>query len=218
MADPITLAITGAVAGAALNRKDPLKGALIGGTLGYGGGTALGLGATQAAAPIANAAVGAGSPTLTNLSLGQAGALGSAGAGGPVSSMFQNAVNSSVAGPSAGKVPLGSFGNVGMRTQGFGNTIGTSQAPTSVANLMSPVAPMQAQAAQAAQKAGGLTRQQSFQLNAAKGLLGRDQQQPQMMAPPPMPISRPQGARYPTLEELQRQQMMAQAAPRFSLL
>lgn len=38
MADPITLAAIGAAAGAATNKKDPVKGALIGATLGFGGG------------------------------------------------------------------------------------------------------------------------------------------------------------------------------------
>lgn len=38
MADPVTLAVAGAVAGAATNKKDPLKGAILGATLGYGGG------------------------------------------------------------------------------------------------------------------------------------------------------------------------------------
>lgn len=39
MADPVTMAIVGATAGAALNPDKPLKGAVIGGTLGYGGGS-----------------------------------------------------------------------------------------------------------------------------------------------------------------------------------
>ena len=39
MADPVTLAAIGAVAGAATNKKDPVKGALIGATLGFGGGS-----------------------------------------------------------------------------------------------------------------------------------------------------------------------------------
>jgi hypothetical protein len=38
MADPVSLAAFGAVAGAATNKKDPLKGALMGATLGFGGG------------------------------------------------------------------------------------------------------------------------------------------------------------------------------------
>lgn len=55
MADPVTLAVAGAVAGAATNKKDPLKGAILGATLGYGGGAvapAL-MGGGAAAAPAA---------------------------------------------------------------------------------------------------------------------------------------------------------------------
>jgi hypothetical protein len=55
MADPVTLAAIGAVAGAATNKKDPIKGALLGATLGYGGGAfapAL-MGGSAAAAPAA---------------------------------------------------------------------------------------------------------------------------------------------------------------------
>jgi hypothetical protein len=53
MADPVTLAMVGAAAGAALKPKDPLKGAMLGATVGFTGGSALGaagVGATGAAA------------------------------------------------------------------------------------------------------------------------------------------------------------------------
>lgn len=53
MADPVTLAMVGAAAGAALKPKDPLQGAMLGATVGFTGGTALGaagVGATGAAA------------------------------------------------------------------------------------------------------------------------------------------------------------------------
>ena len=44
MADPVTLAMVGAAAGAVTNKKDPLKGALLGATLGgVGGAVAPGL-------------------------------------------------------------------------------------------------------------------------------------------------------------------------------
>lgn len=57
MADPVTLAMIGATAGAVTNKKDPLKGALLGATLGYGGGAlAPGLLGTGAAAPAAGLA------------------------------------------------------------------------------------------------------------------------------------------------------------------
>lgn len=62
MADPGTLAAIGAVAGAATNKKDPVKGALIGATLGFGGGTVapalMGSGAAGAGAAGTGAAAG----------------------------------------------------------------------------------------------------------------------------------------------------------------
>jgi hypothetical protein len=50
MFDPFTLAMIGAGVGAFTNKKDPLKGAVTGGLLGYGGGTALGAGGAGATA------------------------------------------------------------------------------------------------------------------------------------------------------------------------
>jgi len=43
--DPVTMAMVGAAAGAALKPNDPLKGAMLGATVGFTGGTALGVGA-----------------------------------------------------------------------------------------------------------------------------------------------------------------------------
>jgi hypothetical protein len=57
MFDPFTLAMIGAGVGAFTNKKDPLKGALIGGGLGYGGGL---LAAPGTAAAGTSAATGAG--------------------------------------------------------------------------------------------------------------------------------------------------------------
>jgi hypothetical protein len=52
MADPMTLAMVGAAAGAVTNKKDPLRGALMGAALGGGGGLlAGGAGAAAASAP-----------------------------------------------------------------------------------------------------------------------------------------------------------------------
>ena len=63
MADPVTLAMVGAAAGAALKPKDPLKGAMLGATVGFTGGTALGAGAVTAAAPAGGAIGGTGLAT-----------------------------------------------------------------------------------------------------------------------------------------------------------
>ena len=68
MADPVTLAMVGAAAGAALKPKNPLQGAMLGATAGFTGGTALGIGAAGGAA--------AGGAAGTGLALGSGGATG----------------------------------------------------------------------------------------------------------------------------------------------
>jgi len=70
MADPITMAVVGGSIGAMTNKKDPLKGALLGAAGGYGGATlmgasGLGAGATQVAGS-GSALTGAGASTGAN--------------------------------------------------------------------------------------------------------------------------------------------------------
>ena len=70
MADPITMAVVGGSIGAMTNKKDPLKGALLGAAGGYGGGalmgaSGLGAGATQVAGS-GSALTGAGASTAAN--------------------------------------------------------------------------------------------------------------------------------------------------------
>jgi hypothetical protein len=70
MADPITMAVVGGSIGAMTNKKDPLKGALLGAAGGYGGGAlmgagGLGAGATQVAGS-GGALTGAGASTAAN--------------------------------------------------------------------------------------------------------------------------------------------------------
>jgi hypothetical protein len=89
MAEPMTLAMLGAAAGAATNKKDPLKGALLGATLGYGGGalapSLLGTGATAASGAAGAAGVTSGLPAATGGLLGSTAPLMSGGAS-PVAS------------------------------------------------------------------------------------------------------------------------------------
>ena len=47
MGDPVTMAVVGGTIGAATNRKDPLKGALMGAAGGYAGGSLMGAGSTS---------------------------------------------------------------------------------------------------------------------------------------------------------------------------
>lgn len=78
MADPVTMAVVGSMAGAAMSPKDPLKGALLGAVGGYGGGAMLGAAGTAAStaattglstaggtlAPALGSSVGAGGATI----------------------------------------------------------------------------------------------------------------------------------------------------------
>jgi hypothetical protein len=70
MADPMTMAAVGAVAGAALNRDDPMRGALMGAALGGAGGA--GYGALTGAGAAAGGAAGAGAAGGAAQSLGAA--------------------------------------------------------------------------------------------------------------------------------------------------
>lgn len=71
MGDPITMAVVGASAGALMNKKDPLKGALLGAAGGFGGATLMAGGAAAAgtagtAAGTGSALTGAGASTAAN--------------------------------------------------------------------------------------------------------------------------------------------------------
>jgi hypothetical protein len=62
MADPVTLAMVGAAAGAVTNKKDPLKGALMGAALGGGGGLLAGGAAAGGAAAGGSGLLGGAAP------------------------------------------------------------------------------------------------------------------------------------------------------------
>ena len=78
MADPVTLAMVGAAAGAAFSPDDPIAGAMMGGAAGFGGGALLGAGAGGAAA----AGSGLAAPGMAGVGLAPAGAGLSAGTAG----------------------------------------------------------------------------------------------------------------------------------------
>lgn len=59
MGDPVTMAVVGASAGAMMNKRDPLKGALLGAAGGYGGATLMGgMGAAGSSGILPSAASG----------------------------------------------------------------------------------------------------------------------------------------------------------------
>jgi hypothetical protein len=122
MADPITMAVVGGSIGAMTNKKDPLKGALLGAAGGYGGGALMGAGGLgagassgvlpsalsgsttiNAAAPMAGQAFV--NPVATAMTTGPSGAMGVEAAktglfaGSPVTAPFVSS------GTSTGMIP-----------------------------------------------------------------------------------------------------------------
>jgi hypothetical protein len=186
-----------------MNKNDPLKGAVIGGTLGFGGGTLLGpaLGATAPGIAGAGAA-GTGAATgVSSLSNAAYGALPGITPGGA-----QAAALAAQTGQAAGP---GAFGLQGLLSTG-----------ASAAKAQG-ISPMTASLFDFGAKASlPASQSQISQLNMAGKMIGgnqQPQQQAQIMPAPAMPISRRQPTQYPTLDEMYKMQM-AQAAPRFSLI
>ena len=66
MGDPVTMAVVGGSVGAMMNKKDPLKGAMLGAIGGYGGGTLMGAGGLTQVAGNTGALTGAGASTAAN--------------------------------------------------------------------------------------------------------------------------------------------------------
>lgn len=87
--DPFTLAMIGGAAGGLLNKKDPLKGALRGAGLGYGGGALMGGGGLLGAAPAASGA----SAGAAGASAGGASMATSLPAFNPITGTYVNAPN-----------------------------------------------------------------------------------------------------------------------------
>lgn len=92
MADPVTLAMAGAAAGAALSPKDPLTGAMMGGAAGFGGGALMGPAAAGGAAASGAAAVPAGTYTGLGMAGSQAGGAAGAAAAGTAPGFGQQAL------------------------------------------------------------------------------------------------------------------------------
>ena len=64
MADPITMAVVGGSIGAMTNKKDPLKGALLGAAGGYGGATLMGAGGLAGSSGVLPSALSGSTTTL----------------------------------------------------------------------------------------------------------------------------------------------------------
>lgn len=165
MADPVTLAIVGATAGAALNPDDPLKGAVIGGTLGYGGASLAGLGA-------------AGSTAAAGTTVGASGIGGAAGGTGLTATTTGSAVPGSALGAaSAGQTGLTAMANPAMSAAA---PLSTASAPglAALANpSMSLAAPVGVSAATPTMISAGMPAPTIGQMDVAKQLMARGQPQ-----------------------------------------
>lgn len=117
MADPVTMAVVGGSVGAMMNKKDPLKGALLGAAGGYGGATMLGgsamLGGAGSTASGILPSAASGSTVVNPVMAGQA------FTAGPSAAM--NAANLTTG-------PAGTLGVEASKAGLFGGGIGNSQA------------------------------------------------------------------------------------------
>lgn len=163
MADPITLAVTGAVAGAMLNKSDPLKGALIGGTLGYGGGLLSAGSVAKAALP----GVAGATPAGTSLYASGVPGLTSAGPASQAAMLASQTGGFGPAGLAATASSATSAGAGGPMAAGFWNAANKAMLPS--------------------------TQTQLGQLNMARGLMSGGQQPRQQAMPQMMPMQQKRG-------------------------
>jgi hypothetical protein len=214
MADPVTLAMVGAAAGAAMKPKNPLQGAMLGATAGFTGGTALGIGA-------AGGAAGGG------LALGSGGATGlTAGTGAGLSA-------GTGAGLSAGgsTIGLGSGTAAGLSAvpattaaSTFGNYSLAANAPAAANySLIAPSA-VTSTPAPSFMESIGISGKNAFQnpmmtgqaLNATNSLLQPDQQ---MATAPVVPVTaRNKLANYDPMAALDPYRPSAIGNSQFSLI
>lgn len=107
--------IAGATVGALTNKKDPLKGAILGGTLGYAGGTAFGAGAGGAGAGGAGGILGGATGTAATAAPASAGM--GLGASAPGAAAFNQSMGLSA-------LPgMGTIESAGLGTIGAGGTL-----------------------------------------------------------------------------------------------
>ena len=129
--DPITMAMVGAAAGAALKPNDPLRGAMLGATVGFTGGTALGIGAGTTAAGTGLTA--SGSALGGSAATGTGTALTAKTVGGTLGSTGLTASNSALGGSLGSSAAAGGSAATGGSaiTLGTGTSAGLSAVPAS---------------------------------------------------------------------------------------
>ena len=199
MADPVTLAMVGAAAGAALKPNDPLKGAMLGATAGFTGGTALGVGAAGAGAASGAAAgtAGAAGSTAANT------ALASQIAANPAASFAGgNILNTANAANAANTANLASMNAAGMSFAGASPSAVNAANTANMANSANAansglsfagMSPNAASTAPSFMDKLGMAGKSAYEnpmmtvqaLNATQGLLTPDQQ---MASAPTVPV------------------------------
>lgn len=168
MADPVTLAMVGAAAGAAMKPNDPLKGAMLGATAGFTGGTALGVGAAGAAGTAGTAAA-TGGASAANAAMAAQPALSYAGG--------------NIANAAASALPSAASNAAGLSFAGM------SPSAANVANTAPSFMDKLGMAGKSAYENPMMTAQA---LNATQGLLTPDQQPP---SAPAMPLQAGRGVK-----------------------
>jgi hypothetical protein len=120
MGDPVTMALIGGSIGAMSNKRDPLKGAIMGAVGGYGGGALLGSGAAGAAsaANAAGATQAAGIAAQPALGYGAANTAAGSAMAAPASSSLMTSLTSGLksANTFANQNPV--ITNIGLQTAG----------------------------------------------------------------------------------------------------
>jgi hypothetical protein len=187
MADPVTLAMVGAAAGAALKPKDPLKGAMLGAAAGFTGGTALGVGGASAAS---GGGLAMGSGGVTGLTSGTGAGLSAAGGStiglGTGTTAGLSAVPASASLTSA--VPGASYSLAAAPTMGNYSLV----APSAVTSA--PSASFMDKLGMAGNSAYQNPMMTAQALNATQGLL-TPEQQPQIQSAPAMPVQAGRGVK-----------------------
>ena len=174
MADPVTLAMVGAAAGAALKPKNPLQGAMLGATAGFTGGTALGIGAAGAAGTAAGTAGAAGAAgTAANTAL----------AGQMAAQPALSYAGGNIANAAASALPSAASNAAGLSFAGM------SPGAANVANTAPSFMDKIGMAGKSAYENPMMTAQA---LNATQGLLTPEQQPP---SAPAMPLQAGRGVK-----------------------
>ena len=132
--DPISLAVIGAATGAIASPRDPLKGALIGGTLGFGGGSALaGTAAGASAIPTATGTAAQSLIPATSANAGLKSVLMAEGVIPAASQATATPFTSALAG-NAGAAGMSGMNAMRMASQGLQMAQPQQQAPATGPN------------------------------------------------------------------------------------